>query len=213
TLPADLLALAPGHAWSGLLTEDGRCHVVAAACGRGYREFKTRDGYDEPVIGVVVVPCGTPAAPREDTVPALPRVAGGIEVATFLVGNRLLGVPAAEVLDCIEVADAVRVWRGGFAQRHVGFVTWQDRALPLVDIAADVAADPGAPQRHAIVLRAGLHWFGLLVSELGPVTAMTVPEERAPAGGPGPLISRLGRAGTVMLPVLSPEAIHRVATG
>ena len=62
----------------------------------------------------------------------------GTEIATFLIGGQLLGVAASQVIECIEVASAVRVWRGGFAQRHVGFVTWNDMALPLIDIAADV---------------------------------------------------------------------------
>ena len=211
TLPASVLSLAPGQSWAGVLTEAGQCFVVGATAGSGYREFKTSDGYDEPVIGVVVIPCGQNVDRHVVAAPQIANVDGGAEIATFLIGEHLLGVPAGEVVECIEVAAAVRVWRGGFAQRHVGFVTWNDVALPLVDIAADVNA-PGAAQRHALVLRAGEQTFGLLVSELGPVADMKLTEERGLTGkgDASKLIAQLARSGSVFIPVLSPDAIFGV---
>ena len=208
TLPASVLSLAPGQSWSGVLTEGGHSFVVGATAGSGYREFKTSDGYDEPVIGVVVIPCGQAVDHHVATAPQIANVPGGAEIATFLIGEHLLGVPAREVIECIEVQAAVRVWRGGFAQRHVGFVTWNDMALPLVDIGADVDA-AGAAQRHALVLKAGEQWFGLLVSELGPVADMKLTEERGLTGHGDAtrLIAQLARSGPVFIPVLSPEAI------
>ena len=214
TLPASVLSLAPGQAWSGVLAEGDQCFIVGAACGSGYREFKTRDGYDEPVIGVVVIPCGRQVDPAAAAPPRVADVAGGDEIATFLIGEHLMGVPAGDVVECIEVAAAVRVWRGGFAQRHVGFVTWNDMALPLVDIAADLQA-AGAAQRHALVLKAGAQRFGLLVTELGPVAHMKLTEERGltGTGDMARLIAQLARSGSVFIPVLSPDAIFGGAPG
>ena len=208
TLPASVLSLAPGQSWSGVLAEGGQCFIAGATAGSGYREFKTSDGYVEPVIGVVVIPCGQAVDRHVAAAPQIADVEGGAEIATFLIGEHLLGVPAAEVVECIEVVAAVRVWRGGFAQRHVGFVTWNDVALPLLDIAADLDA-PGAAQRHALVLRSGEQAFGLLVSELGPVADMRLTEERGLTGKGDvtKLISQLARSGSVFIPVLSPDAI------
>ena len=210
-LPVDVLALAPGQSWSGVLSEGGRSFAFGATAGSGYREFKTSDGYDEVVIGVVVIPCGAQLDRRVPAPPQIARVAGGSEVATFLIGDQLLGVLAADVIECIEVEAAVRVWRGGFAQRHVGFVTWNDVALPLIDIGADVNA-AGAPQRHALVMNAGTQSFGLLVSDLGPVTEMQLTEERGLTGGgdAARLIAQLARSGSVFIPILSPEAMFGV---
>ncbi len=198
TLPASVLSLAPGQTWAGVLAEGPERFIVGATAA-------------SEAIGVVVTPCGR-AVDRH--VPAAPQVAdvpGGTEIATFLIGEHLLGVPAAQVVECIEVAAAVRVWRGGFAQRHVGFVTWNDTALPLVDI-ADALDVTGATQRHALVLRAGTQAFGLLVSELGPVADMQLTEERGLAGqgAVAKLISQLARSGAVFIPVLAPEAIFGV---
>ncbi|HEX7688643.1 MAG TPA: chemotaxis protein CheW, partial [Burkholderiaceae bacterium] len=213
-LPASVLALAPGQAWSGVLVEDGRCFVVgAAALAQALGTGPAPGG--AALVGVVIVPCGTPVAPAVDALPEIPPVDDGAEIATFLVGHRLLGVPAEAVVECIEVAAAVRVWRGGFAQRHAGYVTWNDAALPLVDIAADVEAGPGAVHRHAIVMRSGGQDFGLLVSELGPVARMQLSEERGLAGGgdASRLIAQLARAGSVLLPVLAPEAVFGMGRG
>jgi hypothetical protein len=212
-LPANLLALRPGQSWSGVLTEQGQCFVVGATAGEGYREFKTSDHYVEPVIGVVVIPCGTMTDRQATTAPQIANVTEGAEVATFLIGDQLLGVLASDIVECIEVSAAVRVWRGGFAQRHVGFVTWNDMALPLVDIAADVNA-AGAPQRHALVLRSGDQSFGLLVSDLGPVALMRLTEERGLTGrgDATKLISQLARSGSVFIPVLAADALFGGAT-
>ena len=214
TLPNSVLSLAPGASWSGVLAEGGQCFIVGAAGGSGYREFKTRDGYVEPVIGVVVIPCGQQVDHAVAAPPQFANVPGGAEIATFLIGEHLVGVPAGAVVECIEVAAAVRVWRGGFAQRHVGFVTWNDMALPLVDIAADVQA-VGAAQRHALVLKSGTQWFGLLVSELGPVADMKLSDERGLTGRGDltRLIAQLARSGPVFIPVLSPDAIFGAAPG
>jgi chemotaxis signal transduction protein len=214
TLPANLLALQRGQSWSGVLAENGQCFVVGAAAGSGYREFKTTDGHDETVIGLVVIPCGDRAAPHVVAAPQIASVGDGAEVATFLIGDHLLGVLASDVVECIEVASAVRVWRGGFAQRHVGFVTWNDMALPLLDIAADINA-VGAPQRHALVLKSASQSFGLLVSELGPVADMKLTEERGLTGNSHAtkLISQLARSGSVFIPVLSTDAMFDGSTG
>lgn len=214
TLPTSVLSLAPGQSWSGVLAEGAESFIVGATAGSGYREFKTSDGYDEPVIGVVVIPCGPTIREEAVAAPLVANVADGVEIATFLIGEHLLGVRAAEVVECVEVTAAVRVWRGGFAQRHVGFASWNGMALPLVDIAGDLGA-AGAAQRHAIVLRAGAQPFGLLVSELGPVADMKLGEERGLAGQGGltKLIAQLARSGSVLIPVLSPDAVFGGPTG
>jgi chemotaxis signal transduction protein len=161
-----------------------------------------------------VIPCGRQVEHAAAALPQVADVPDGAEVATFLIGEQLLGVPAGDVVECIEVAAAVRVWRGGFAQRHVGFVTWNDMALPLVDIAADLGA-AGAAQRHALVLQAGEQRFGLLVSELGPVAHMKLSEERGLTGKGDftKLIAQLARSGSVFIPVLSADAVFGGAPG
>ena len=212
TLPASVLSLAAGNSWAGTLAEGDDRFAVVAAGGGGLGQSERGD--DETVIAIVVVPCGRGVDPRVPSVPKIVDVAGGAAIATFLIGGHLLGVPARDVVECIEVGAAMRVWRGGFAQRHVGFVTWNDMALPLVDIGADVNA-AGAAQRHALVLQAGPRRFGLLVSDLGPVADMQLTEARSPDARHAAtrLFTQLARSGAVFIPVLSPDAIFGGAAG
>lgn len=74
---------------------------------------------EETLIGVVVVPCGHAIGLPAAVAPQIANVPGGTGIATFLIGDPLLGVPARAVLECVAVTAPVRVWRGGLAQRPV----------------------------------------------------------------------------------------------
>ena len=40
-----------------LYRDQNQYYLLGAALSKGYREFKTEDGYDEPVIAWVLLPC------------------------------------------------------------------------------------------------------------------------------------------------------------
>ena len=207
TLPPEILNLEPGQRWSGVLTQLTRCYSVGATASSGYREFKTTDGYVEPIIGVIVVPCGSLAEKASQSQGRLMPVDGGTEIATFYVDQHLMGILAKEVIECIEVANAVRTPNAGSGKRHVGYATWGTKSLPLVDLRADLGGTDSnnQAQRHALVLRHGETDYGLLVSGLGPVMDMHVynAQQMASLGGPTRLYSQIARAGDVLVPILS----------
>jgi chemotaxis signal transduction protein len=209
TLPKKLLALAKGETWAGVLVEDGQCYTVGAAAGSGYREFKNSDGHTEVVIGVVVVPCGAVAQEAQRQSTQLQPVPGGEEVATFLIGGHLMGIEAAEVVECIEVPKAVRLPRQADAvHRHVGITTFEERAIALLDLSADMG-EMAREHRHAIVLRHQGLTFGLLVSELGSIVELEFVERPGliAAAGAGRLVTRLARCGSALVPVLSAASV------
>lgn len=212
--PAEALALAPGQSWSGFVARAGRCYAVGATAGRGYREFKTRDGYRETVVAFVVVPCGDVLADSAARHGRLEPVDGGREVATFDIGTQRYGVPADAALECIEIDQAVRV-PSGFKVGAIGYARWRDTMLPLVDIGAQLG-EAGAAGQQAVVLAAGGRHFGLVVAELGPIVALELAD--APlagsggAGAPGrELVTQVGRSGSSIVPLLDPQAIARLA--
>jgi hypothetical protein len=55
-----------------------------------------------------------------------------------------------------------------------------------------------APQRHAIVMRSGEQWFGLLVSALGPVTGLQLTGERGHDGPTGSMRTRGSSHGGIL---------------
>lgn len=210
TLPAAILNLQPGQRWSGVLTHQAKCYSVGATAGSGYREFKTTDGYMEPIIGVIVVPCGALVEKTLSNQGRLMPAEGGTEIATFYVGNHLMGIVASDVTECIEIANAVRAPNTKSGKRHVGYATWGTKSLPLLDLRADLGVvDNDETQRHALVLRHDEADYGLLVSGLGPVMDMHVynAQQMASLGGPTRLYSQIARAGDVLVPILSANKV------
>ena len=201
TLPTSVLSLAPGQAWSGVLTEGDLCFIVGATGGSGYREFQTRDGYVEPVIGVAVIPCGRQIDREVAAAPQVANVTGGEEaVATFLVGEHLLGVPASDVTNASRCP--TRCARGAAASRSAtsassSGTTWRCRSWT-----SPPTCPPPAP-RNALVLKAGAQRFGLLVSELGPVAHMKL-RGLTGRGELTRLIAQLARSGSVFIAVFAP---------
>jgi len=213
-LPAAVLQLAPGQSWSGVLTHDKQCYCVGATMGSGYREFKTSDGYTEPIIGVIVVPCGALLAPVQNALGRLQAVEGGTEIATFYVDEQLMGIVAKEIIECIDVPSAVRVSGAASAKRHVGYTTWGSKTLPLLDLTADLCEmGKTKTQRHALVLRHGNTDYGLLVTGLGPVIDMHVyPTQRMDGtSGNAHLYSQIARAGDALVPILSVNLVLNMA--
>jgi len=203
-LPNVVLSLEPGQSWSGVLTQHDQCYCVGATASSGYREFKTSDGYVEPILGVVVVPCGSLSTQDESTRKRMVPVEGGTEVATFYVEQQMMGILASEVVECIEVAQAVRSPSMGGGKRHVGYTVRGTKTLPLMDLRGELGEKTHA-QRHALVLRQGSTEYGLLVSSLGPVIDMHVytAQQMAGLGGPTRLYAHVARAGDVLIPILS----------
>jgi chemotaxis signal transduction protein len=204
----DMLALDAGGSWSGLVANDGRCYAAAATAGAGYREFKTSDGYDELIIALVIVPCGTVKVDAGGARSQLRAVTGGQEIATFDIGEQSVGVPSRSIVECIEVGSAVRVPAAlGVTAR--GYTPWRDGMLPLVDIGHEMGEAP-ITGRQAVVMEAadGKH-FGLLVSELGPIVDLEVSDlpvvTRGPAGRE--LMTHVARSDNGMVPLLSPANV------
>ena len=204
SLPKVVLSLERGQSWSGVLTQQNQCYSVGATASSGYREFKTSDGYNETILGVVVVPCGRLTAQEKSSRSRMVPVEGGTEIATFYVDDQLMGVLATDVVECTEIAQAVRSPSGGGGKRHVGYTVWGTKTLPLIDLSGELGVATRA-QRHALVLRHGTTDYGLLVSGLGPVIDMHVytSQEMLSLGGPTRLYSQVARAGDVLIPILS----------
>lgn len=184
---------------------EGTCYTLGAAASKGYREFKTTDGYEDVIVGVVVLPCGQVADASASGQAEISPVPGGTEIATFEIGGQLLGLAAGDVIECIEVANAVKLPGGARrAKRHVGLTTWCGQALPLFDM-SEAMGQMAQPQRHAIVLKHEGVTFGLLVSELGPIVELALADERSMQGINGELrlVTRIATSGSMLVPVLS----------
>lgn len=210
SLPAEVLRLQPGQHWSGVLTNGQRCFSVGATAGSGYREFKTTDGYVEPIIGVIVVPCGTLLSNSSKVAGSMVAMPGGTEIASFYVGEQLMGIVAKDVIECIDVPRVVGLTGAAMVKSHVGYTTWGNKALPLLDLNVGTRpAGQSSGPSQALVLHHGDADFGLMVSALGPVIEMEVFGTRrlAERASGSHLFSTIGRSGEVLVPILSADEL------
>lgn len=207
-LGPDILGLAAGAAWSGLLTSGEQCFALSATAGAGYREFKNSDGYEETVIAVVIVPCGTLAADSGQAAGRLKSVSGGQEIATFEIAGQAIGVHSRDIVECIDVDRAVRVPQALGTSAH-GYTPWRNGMLPLVDISSQVGGNESHVGRQAVVMALGDRHFGLVVSELGPIVELEVSDLPISAPGPGgrELMTHVARSDEGMVPLLSPAGV------
>ncbi|CAN5269637.1 hypothetical protein BH11PSE9_BH11PSE9_15750 [soil metagenome] len=204
-LPKKVLSLRGGESWSGTLVSDGECFAVGATASSGYREFKTSDGYVDDVIAIIAVPCGLLETGAEAKRLALAAVPDGTEIATFYIGSQAAGILARDVVECIELKQAIHPSAGqNPGARRQGYIAWRNQALPLVDIGHELG-ETGSTHRHAVVLQHLGRHFGLLVSDLGEIVPLQL--SPAPAAtrlqGGLELITTLAQSGGALLPLLS----------
>lgn len=213
-LPAAALSLAPGQHWSGVVAHGERCYSVGATAGSGYREFKTTDAYVEPIIGIIAVPCGTLSSHVKKASNTMVAMQGGTEIASFYIGEQLMGMVAKDVIECIDVPRTIGLTGAAMVKRHVGYTTWGNKALPLLDLnanAQEVGQSNG--QRHALVLHHDDADFGLLVTGLGPVIEMQVfgTQRLAEQASGSRMFSTIARCGEVLVPILSADELLAAA--
>jgi C4-dicarboxylate-specific signal transduction histidine kinase len=54
TLPADIVRYRSGEQGAGIYTLDGQQYVVGFAVSKGYREYKTTDGYRNDIVALMI---------------------------------------------------------------------------------------------------------------------------------------------------------------
>lgn len=221
-LPADLLTLGHGETAARVLVRDGEYQVVACAVSQGYREFKTRDGYRDDVIAVVLRTLGEVVhlqqGPAEALEAGAPVQGRAREFATFVADGRLYALAAEHVVEALPATCVRPVAMGGSALRLGALARHREGQVQnyvwVFDLPALLGAAPAASRDRGqvIILRAGGAEVGLWVSELHGVPAfgdesLVVPPPLA--GGQNVLVARLIRAngGRVLIPVLDPTRI------
>ena len=179
--------LAPGSSRSVILEHDGVYHAVGATMSAGYREFKTIDGYSEPVIAVCGIAIGrlslsvrrqqggkTERARRS----VLSR--GGVELATFLIGDQWFGVLARNVIEATTCGDLVPMPSAG-ASLVVGMKLHNNGLIPILRL--EGSTDRSAPRQAVIMRRTDGTVFGLVVDALAEVPEVADSDIRALGAG------------------------------
>jgi len=168
-----------GQGTSKVVEHNGYYYAVGGHASSGYREYKQGDGYINDVIALMFTPLAKvntesahPVRRRSDSV----RVKGTadskdcIEVATFFIGTKWLGIKTENVVEAINPEGLTTV--PGSHRFVKGRRIYKDLPLLVVDIRSIL----GLPEKEVdndsqiIVLRfRGDQLFGLIADALGEI--------------------------------------------
>ena len=192
-LPADLLAeAAAGTAGAArLVLLDGQVMAVGVRASSGYREYRGSSGAEgQTALALVCVPLGAwseraaelaqPGARPQPLQQPQPHALAGdgaerLEIASFHVGNYLLGVAASSVVEAIPFGGCVQLPNASPAV--CGATIYQGATMLIYDLQRALGVAGSAPRDGmltVVLADANGHRFGVLVERLGGIPVVPV---------------------------------------
>lgn len=224
-LPApQLLQVQAGQSEAVIAVHQQQYSIVGASVSRGYREFKTTDGYGDDVLALSIETFGQVETDTHGLVQAAHAVdgtgsgIGGVEMATFYVGAQLFALRAESVLEALPAAAISPVSAGrlpyclGTLARHAqGQVTGYVWVFDLGELLTGQRTRL-TEQSQVVVLEHGARKLGVLVSALHGVHhfehASIIPAPSMTGGG-DMLVSELIKAnqGALLVQCINPHSL------
>lgn len=190
TLQPELCQLPKGGAAFDIVLYNGNYYAVGARASSGYREYKdAQDHYQNHVTALIFIPLGKAAEInammeterqlqhnqfKPATAQAQAQNPDAEEYATFYIGQHWLGLPAAQIIEAIQVNDIKSL--PDTSSVLEGMLKHQDNVVPVLNLAKLTGVEIQIPERdkQVIIVQAGpkLPKFGLLVSALGEIPAI-----------------------------------------
>jgi chemotaxis signal transduction protein len=228
-----LLALARGESSARLVAHAGEVAMLGCCAARGYREFKTSDGYRDDVLAVVLRSHGplrrtaqneslgsgaAIAASRASATGAAVPGAGQRKYATFTVGGQLHAIAAEQVREACP-GSAVAPVSAGARPEHRGMLALRNgdeiaSYIWVADLAQMLGMAPAAAEGgQVIVVRHGEQSLGMLVETLDTVAAFAdddvIPAPLSWDGEDG-LVRRVIRTATQLVPLVDAHSLRRM---
>jgi chemotaxis signal transduction protein len=173
-LPGDLFALPAGQGTSQVIEWRGRYYAVGARSSSGYREYKSAsDTYQNAVLSFVFVELGEAmrAAATQRHTRTLQvgsrsdrKAANALELATFYIGGRWMGVPVHMVLEAAGVGQVAKI--PGAGPTVAGITTLHGQPIPVLKPGALFGTERSG-ETQMVVLQTLRGPMGVMVDELG----------------------------------------------
>ncbi|MGV6816821.1 MAG: chemotaxis protein CheW [Thiotrichales bacterium] len=165
-----------GRGYATIINYHGDYYVTGSMTSKGYREYKTIDGYTQDIVALVLVRIGKVTEKNTGkTIPmrayAYPRVQGNeesMEVSTVLISQRLYGIPSHYIVSSLTGQEVTQIL--GSDSRYLGVITYLGHTVPVVSLRNMI--DPHEDnsydvRQHAIVvINDQNRWLGIVVDEV-----------------------------------------------
>ncbi|MGE4194201.1 MAG: chemotaxis protein CheW [Pseudodesulfovibrio sp.] len=175
----EFLRLRNGRGTSRIIEFDGSYYAVGAKVSAGYREFKVDDGYVNDVLGMVFVPLAEVSERKKSVVRrreigmgvSHKRATGAdcIELATFYIGDKWLGINAVHVDEAVTSEGLTTI--PGSPDYVIGKFVYNDELITVIDIRTQLRLPKVRFDRNApiVVVRADSAHIGIVVDALGEI--------------------------------------------
>jgi chemotaxis signal transduction protein len=188
-VPKKLFEMPCGKGSSEIITYNGAYYAVGAHTSAGYREYKVYDNYRNDVIGFIFMPLAQvkdealkPVRKREMRIDVRSDSRGGdtIEVATFYIGSRWLGIRAEHVVESVTPEGITIV--PGACQFVKGQIIYKNVPTVILDIRSILEEEPRGVDKDTqiIIVQTGKMKIGLLVDGLGEIPEIPMHRVEAP---------------------------------
>ena len=171
----DLFTMPAGQGTSRVVEWHGQYYAVGARSSSGYREYKSdTDSYQNAVVSFVFVHLGeaVSATVTRRHAPTLRigsradhQAADVMELATFYIGGRWMGVRANAVLEAAGVGQVAKI--PGAGATVAGVTMFHGRPIPVLAPAALFGTQRDASETQMVVMRTPRGPVGVMVDELG----------------------------------------------
>jgi len=172
--------LKPGKGMNEIITYNGHYYALGVKCSKGYREYKSiNDDYKNSVFSFYFsyisdiedtkILTEKPYALEKDIFNA--PVENTIDVASFYIGDKWLGVDAGDVVETISASEMDSAIQLETNHHFKGTLLYEDKVVVVIDIQNFIKEGVDDPYSEIVIVKAGTkkEYIGILVTALGDI--------------------------------------------
>ncbi|PLX68897.1 MAG: chemotaxis protein CheW [Denitrovibrio sp.] len=177
-LPTDIFSTPNGEGNSRIISYQGAYYAIGFQASSGYREYKMCDNYSNDVLGLVFVPLAeinenmnSGTKKRNYNIDIRSDIKGGdcIEVATFYIGNRWLGIRTEHIVEAVQPSGLTVI--PGSCDFVKGQMIYNNTPTVLLDIRSilDEEECEISKETQIVITKTEKMLIGLVVDGLGAI--------------------------------------------
>ena len=168
-----------GESMSEIIAFEGDYYAVGVKCSKGYREYKSlSDSYENNVYCFIFSYISNVAQTRvsiEESAPLKEEIIAqsdeeSIEIATFMIGSKWLGVRTQEVVEALSIVALSSTIQLDSEHHFKGTMIYKESVVSVIDIQNFIQEKHNSVYEEIIVLKFGENgYIGILVNSLSTI--------------------------------------------
>ncbi len=173
-----------GESLSEIIEFRGNYYALGVTCSKGYREYKSvGDDYSNNVFSFVFsYISGVEQTQKEIQKPtqklnntiAISKQEDTLEIATFLIGKKWLGIPTEDVVEALSIEKLTNAVKMDADHHFKGTMLYGESVVSVIDISEFIQGEAPAKPSEIIIVKFGKNGFiGILATSLGTVESVS----------------------------------------